>query len=81
MPDIAIISAGVSTRAASAGAAISDNAARMERVRAALRRAGVADRDIQTSGVNLNPQYKYVENQNPTIIGYQASNNVNLKVE
>jgi len=47
---------------------------------AQIKAAGVAERDIQTSGVNLNPQYKYIENQNPTIIGYQASNNVNLKI-
>ena len=33
----------------------------MERVRAALKRAGVADRDIQTSNVSLNPEYRYVE--------------------
>jgi uncharacterized protein YggE len=47
---------------------------------AAIRAAGIAERDIQTSGVNLNPQYKYVENQAPAITGYQASNTVNLKV-
>ncbi|MEO5566594.1 MAG: SIMPL domain-containing protein, partial [Luteimonas sp.] len=32
------------------------------------------------SGINLNPQYRYAENQPPTITGYQASNTVSLKV-
>ena len=79
VPDIAIISAGVVTRSATASGAISDNAARMERVVAALKRAGVADRDIQTSSINLNPDYRYAENQPPKLVGYQASNNVNVR--
>ena len=49
VPDLAIISAGVQTLQPTATAAIEENAARMERVRAALKRAGIADRDIQTS--------------------------------
>ena len=79
VPDIAIISAGVMTRSASATGAISENAARMERVRAALKRAGIADRDIQTSNISLNPEYRYQENQPPQLVGYTASNQVNVR--
>lgn len=79
VPDIAIISAGVVTRAATATGAISENASRMERVRAALRRAGVAERDIQTSSVNLNPDYVYAERQPPRLTGYQATNSVSVR--
>jgi len=79
IPDIAIISAGVMTRSPTAVGALSDNAARMERVRAALKRAGIADRDIQTSNVSLNPDYRYVENQPPALTGYNASNTVNVR--
>ena len=46
------------------------NAVQMDKVMAAIRAAGI----------NLNPQYKYVENQPPSIVGYQASNTVNVKV-
>jgi uncharacterized protein len=80
VPDVATVSAGVVTQAPDANAAMRANATQMDKVMAAVRAAGIAERDIQTSGVNLNPQYRYVENQNPTITGYQASNNVNLKV-
>ncbi len=79
VPDLAIISAGVVTKSATASGAIADNAARMERVRAALKRAGVADRDIQTSSISLNPDYRYENNQPPMLTGYQASNNVSVK--
>ncbi|MCP5810257.1 SIMPL domain-containing protein, partial [Klebsiella pneumoniae] len=53
-------------------------ARRMERVRSALRRAGVQARDIQTSSINLNPDYRYAENQPPQLVGYQASNTVSV---
>ena len=79
VPDVAIISAGVVTRSSSATGAIQQNADRMERVRAALKRAGIADRDIQTSSINLNPEYRYAENQPPTLTGYTASNSVNIR--
>lgn len=78
VPDVAIISAGVVTRSATATAAIEENGRRMERVRAALKRAGIADRDIQTSSLSLNPDYRYVENQPPQLVGYQATNTVSV---
>ena len=59
VPDVAIISAGVVSRAATASAAIQDSATRMSQVLAALKRAGVEERDIQTSSVSLNPEYRY----------------------
>ena len=80
VPDVATISTGVVTQAADANAAMRENANQMAKVMAAIKAAGVAERDIQTSGINLNPQYKYADNMPPTIVGYQASNTVNVKV-
>ncbi|MCA1653550.1 MAG: SIMPL domain-containing protein [Sphingomicrobium sp.] len=79
VPDMAVITAGVTTQAASASDALAQNATRMERVRAALKRAGVADRDIQTASINLSPQYKYGDNQPPLLTGYQASNQLSVR--
>ena len=79
VPDVAIITAGVVTRAPTAGAAIQENSARMDRVLAALKRAGVADRDVQTSSINLNPEYRYQENRPPELVAYSASNQVNIR--
>ena len=80
VPDVATLSTGVVTQAADANAAMRTNAQQMDKVMAAIRAAGIAERDVQTSGINLNPQYKYVENAPPSIVGYQASNTVNVKV-
>ena len=79
VPDVAIISAGVVARAATAGAAMRDAAARMARVRAQLTAAGIADRDIQTSTVSLNPDYVYENNKAPRITGYTAQNTVTVR--
>jgi len=79
VPDIAIISAGVMTRSATATGALQDAAQRMQRVVAALKRAGIADRDIQTSNVNLNPEYRYQDNQPPQLTGYTASNQLTIR--
>ena len=78
-PDIVRINAGVVTQAPTAVEAIRQNAARMARVRAALERAGIAPRDIQTSNISLQPDYRYAENQPPQLTGYRASNQVDVR--
>lgn len=80
VPDIASVSAGVVVQAPDASAAMRANAGQMTRVIAAIRKAGIAERDIQTSGINLNPQFRYDDGQPPVITGYQASNTVQLTV-
>jgi uncharacterized protein YggE len=80
-PDIASFTAGVASTGRTAGEAMTGNAAAMTRVIAALRTAGVAERDIQTSNVSLNPTYADNARQDgpPRITGYQASNSVAVR--
>ena len=79
-PDIVDLSGGVVTVAPTAAAAMAENATRMTAVVAAIRKAGVAERDIQTAGLSLQPQYKYGNNQAPVLTGYQASNTVSMRI-
>jgi uncharacterized protein YggE len=79
-PDIATVTAGVATEAPTAEAALAANAQRMTAVIAAIRRAGVAERDIQTARLSVQPQMVYGENVPPRVSGYQASNTVSVKV-
>lgn len=79
VPDVARINAGVITRAQTASEALRLNAQRMGAVRDALRRAGIADRDIQTSNIALHPDYRHAENQPPALVGYQAMNEVSIR--
>lgn len=79
VPDVATIRAGVVTQGQTASAALSDNAGRMARVLAALKKAGVAARDVRTASVSLSPQYRYTDGQAPVLTGYQASNSVAVR--
>lgn len=79
-PDLATISLGVTEQALTAQEAMQRNASRMNQVIASLRKAGIAERDIQTSNLSLNPQYVYEENKPPRLTGYQASNQVTIRV-
>lgn len=79
-PDQATITLGVQTDAPTAAEAMRLSAERMARIAAALRRSGIADKDIQTSNLSLNAQYQYEERKPPRLTGYQASNQVTVTV-
>lgn len=80
VPDTAMITAGVVTQSPTAKAAMQANATRMSAVMDAIKAAGIQPKDIQTTGINLQPQYRYAENQPPVVTSYQASNNVNVRI-
>lgn len=79
-PDMATITLGVQTQEPTAAQAMQANATRMAGVVDALRKAGIAEKDIQTSGLNLSAQYRYEDNKPPILVGYQASNMVTVRV-
>ena len=78
-PDQATVGAGVTTTAPTAVEAMRANAAAMDRLIAAAKARGIKAEDIQTSGINLSPQYDYsnqTPGQPPRFIGYQVNNSV-----
>ena len=85
MPDTAEVSAGALTRAATATKALSDNNAAVAQILALAADFDIAERDMRTNGFSLTPiferqQRRNNEPQTPTIIGFQASNNVSIKL-
>ena len=80
-PDQASVSAGVVTEGATAGEAMRKNAALMTSTFAALKKAGIAERNIQTSQMSLQPRYDYQNRQKPRITGYEVRNTVSAKSE
>lgn len=79
MPDIAIVTSGVVTRAETAGAALKANSAAMTKVLATLKSAKVEDRDVGTSGLSVQPQYDYADNRAPKLSGYEVRNSVTIR--
>jgi uncharacterized protein YggE len=73
VPDEATVSAGVHTQAASASAALAQNATLMNAVVAALKGAGGTE--LQTQQVSLYPQ----TDQKGTVTSYAADNSVSAK--
>lgn len=79
VPDIVLIDAGVTSQALTAAEAIRANAAKMEALRAALRTAGIAARDVQTSSVNLHAEWRHTREQPPVFVGYRASHRLSIR--
>src|SRR3546814_18181343 len=57
----------------------------MAAVIAALKAQGIADRDLQTSNFAIHPQYRHSEPKDgvvepPTVVGYEVTNTLTVKV-
>jgi len=77
-PDEAALELGVETHAANAKDALAQNAERLRRVIDALRKAGVAKDDLETSNVSLWPQHT---DDGTSVTGYQAQNTVSAELD
>ncbi len=80
-PDSVTLSAGVTSLAPSAAAALAANTTRMQSVFSALKKLGVADKDMQTSNFSVSPQMSDANNQPPHVTGYQVNNDVMVRLD
>ncbi|MGO7152724.1 SIMPL domain-containing protein [Rhizobium leguminosarum] len=84
-PDMAIVNLAVVKQAKTAREALDENNKAMNDVLAALKSGGIAERDLQTSGFSIQPQYNYPQpvdgqQQPPQLIGYQTINSVTVRL-
>lgn len=80
-PDLLTLNIGVETQAPTAAAALRQNSAQMQATIDRLKKRGVADRDLQTSNLSVNPRYNYEQNRaSPKIIGYSATNMLTVRL-
>lgn len=86
-PDMALISTGVVTQDKTARAALSANTKAMSALMDMLSKAGIAERDLQTSNFSVQPIYVYPKPTTsettpppPRIVGYEVSNTLSVKV-
>jgi hypothetical protein len=81
-PDMVTLSAGVTSQAPTAAAALSANSARMQSVFAALKKLGVADKDMQTSNFSVSPQMTAgISGQPARLTGYEVHNQVRVRLD
>lgn len=80
-PDMATIIVGVTTEGRSAADAMAQNTSRTKRVFAALKAAGVAESDMRTAGLSLNPRWQQPKpGGTRQVADYVAMNSVNVRV-
>ena len=79
-PDVADLQLGVSIARPTVDAARAEAATTMNAILAAIRIAGVADRDIRTTLVSVQPRYDYRDGRAPILTGYDLSNQVRVTV-
>ena len=85
-PDMAVVTLGVVREARTAREALSANNEAMRNVMTTVKDAGVAEKDIQTSGFSVQPKFIYPKQSStgerppPRIVGYTVSNNVSIIV-
>ena len=82
-PDEASMTVGTQAKASTATEAVAANKAKTEKLLATIRAAGIRERDIQTQGIQLQPDYRWDNvpggQGRQTLIGYIASNSVQIK--
>jgi uncharacterized protein YggE len=82
-PDQASLTVGTQAKAATATAAVAANKVKTERLLATIRSSRIRERDIQTQGVQLQPDYRWDTEPGgrgkQTLIGYVASNSIQIK--
>lgn len=80
VPDRVSVSAGVQSDGKTAQEAMARNSELMRNVFATLAANGIAERDISTTNLNLNPRYDYEQRTNgqPLLVGYRASNQITI---
>lgn len=79
-PDAASIRVGISSQGKTARAASDANARDMTVVIAAIKESGVADKDIQTTSLSLQPQYDSNKAAAARLVGFQANNQITVKI-
>src|SRR5690554_7465662 len=85
-PDMAILALTVTREADTAQAAVRAGSSAMAEVLTAMKKAGIAERDLQTSGFSIQPRYSRPtsksasEMDEPRIIGYTVRNALTVKV-
>lgn len=84
-PDLAIVNLSVAETAKTAREALDINNSAMTAVTKSLKDQGIADRDMQTSGLSIQPQYSYPQNEDgspklPILNGYTVTNGLTVRV-
>lgn len=80
VPDLASVTTGVLAQGKTAAEALAANTSAMTALFAALKEAGIEEKDVQTSNFMVQPRYNFQDGKAPELVGYDVSNNVTVTV-
>lgn len=78
-PDLMLIDVGIDLVRPTSQRAMADAASRAQELIRALRRAGVAERDLQTRTLQIRPHYEHRDRRN-VLVGYRANNTLTVRL-
>ncbi len=81
VPDEAVLTVGVRTRAQSADQAVKENAPKMQAVIEALKKQGIDPSEMQTQGYEVQEEYDYPKEGSPRPTGYSVTNRLKVVVK
>src|SRR6516162_8828135 len=80
VPNIGVISAGVSSDAREAADAWKKNAEIVKKLFKVLKEQGLDPKDIKTTGLNISPKYIYPKGKQPQLVGYTVTYNLDITI-
>jgi len=90
-PDLAIVDLAVITEGKTSTLALQENSSKMNAVIDIVKKQGIDEKDIKTTGLNIYPRYEYQKQTVPTggyyppegtrtLVGYEVQQTLNLKI-
>ena len=80
VPDVGYVSVGISSDGATAEEAWQKNSEMVKNVFAALKALGVEPKDMKTANVNVSPRYVHPKDEEPRLVGYTVTYDLNVTV-
>jgi uncharacterized protein len=80
VPNIGVISAGVSSDAREAADAWKKNADIVKKLFDVLKKHGIDPKDLKTTGLNISPKYIYPKGKKPQLVGYTVTYNLDITI-
>ncbi len=80
-PDMTELEVGVVSQAATAPAALQVNSETVAKLLTQLREFGIADRDIRTQDISVNPQYQFQGKRSPQVTGFEVRNQLSVRIK
>ena len=79
-PDVGVVDISVVTEKVDISSAMQENTQKMNDIISFIKGEGVDEKDIKTTNFSINPIYQYDRNGKRSLVDYEISQNLNIKI-